>query len=332
LTPGPGPPNVRTPHAARARRGAPLEWGPRRPGPEPNGRRETVPSLAAANDHAGSGSRTVRCSTTLEGALNRPRDPLPTRVQDLPPLPETYHATLDDGLRAIGLALDGAARSALDGHVRLLLAWTTAINLTAIRDPAEVARLHVLDSVAAVDLLRARGADRVLDLGSGGGFPGLPLAIALPASRTLLVDSVGKKVAFLDAVIGALGLSGRVEAIASRSEPLAHGHDRGSWPVVTARAVASIAQLVEIGLPLVAPGGVLVAWKRGPVDAELRAAGPALATLRAGTVEVVPEPVPGLGDHRLIVIPRGGPIDGRFPRDPGERRRHPLGPADLGAR
>jgi len=222
------------------------------------------------------------------------------------------------GLSAAGLA-------AIDGHVRLLLAWTESINLTAIRDPAGVALLHVVDSLAAVPALRARGVRRLLDLGSGGGFPGLPLAVALDAERTLLVDSVGKKVRFLETVARALGLEDRVAAEAVRAEALAHDpRDREAWPAVTARAVASLAELVEVGLPLVAPGGVLVAWKRAPIEDELDAAGPALDALRAGRVVVLEAGVPGLDDHRLVVIARGGPIPARFPRDPAERRRRPL--------
>ena len=260
-----------------------------------------------------------------EGALDRPRDPLPTRVQDLPPLPDEYAGVLDDGIRELGIDLPEDARAVIDAHVRLLLAWTVAINLTAIRDPAEVARLHVLDSLAAVPHLRQRGVGRVLDLGSGGGFPGLPLAAALGADRALLVDSVGKKVQFLRTVIKATGLERRVAAEADRAEAVARDpRDREAWPAVTARAVTSLAELVELGLSLVAPGGVLVAWKRGPVQEELDNAAGALRALRADRVEVIPAGLSGLDGHCLVVVPRGGPIDVRFPRDPAERRRRPL--------
>ena len=117
----------------------------------------------------------------------------------------------------------------------------------------------------------------------------------------------------------------RVAAEAIRAETLARDpRDREAWPAVITRAVASLAELVEVGLPLVAPGGVLVAWKREPLDVELAAAAPALAALRAGPVEVVDPGVPGLEPHRLVVIERGGPIDPAFPRDPAERKRRPL--------
>ena len=260
-----------------------------------------------------------------EGALDRPREPLPTRVQDLPPLPAAYADALDEGLRSLPFDLSPEARAVIDGHVSLLLAWTVAINLTAIREPAAVARLHVLDSLAAAPLLQARGITGLLDLGSGGGFPGIPLAAVMGLERTLLVDSVGKKVEFLRTVINATGLEQRVVAEPERAETIARDpRDRETWPAVTARAVTSLAELIELGLPLVAPGGVLVAWKRLPLDDELAAARPALAALRAGPVEVIEAGVKGLEAHRLVIVPRGGPIDARFPRDPAERRMRPL--------
>jgi 16S rRNA (guanine527-N7)-methyltransferase len=261
----------------------------------------------------------------MEGALDRPRDPLPTRVGDLAPLPQSYTDTLDAGLAALGITLDEDAREAIDVHVRFLLSWTTAINLTAIREPAEVARLHVLDSLAAFPHLAKRGLTRLLDIGSGGGFPGLPLAVALGSDRTLLVDSVGKKVRFLETVIEATGLGRRVAAEVGRAEAIARDpRDREAWPVVTARAVSSLGELVELALPLVAPGGVLVAWKRDPLGVELAEAAGALDALHAGPVEIVPSGVPGCENHRLVIVPRAGRIDARFPRDPAERRRRPL--------
>jgi 16S rRNA (guanine527-N7)-methyltransferase len=257
--------------------------------------------------------------------LDRPRGPLPTRVSDLPALPAAYEAALEPGLAALaalGSPVTAEALVAIDGHVRLLLAWTEAINLTAIRDPAEVARRHVLDSLAALPVLRARGIRRLLDIGSGGGFPGLPLAVAVGAARALLVDSVGKKVRFLETVIAATGLADRVAAEQARAETLAHDpRDRAAWPAVTARAVLSLAELVEVGLPLVAPGGVLVAWKGPSLEGELAAARPALRALAAGRVEIVEPRLPGIEDHRLVVVERGGAVDPRYPRDPADRRR-----------
>src|SRR5262249_44493498 len=114
-----------------------------------------------------------------------------------------------------------------------------AINLTAIREPSEVATAHVLDSLVAVPVLRGTGTHELLDLGSGGGYPGIPLAAALPADGALLVDSIAKKIGFLRTVVEATGLGGTVGVEASRAEALARdARHREAWPAVTARAVA----------------------------------------------------------------------------------------------
>ena len=256
--------------------------------------------------------------------MDRPREPLPTRVEDTPPLPPAYDIAFEAGLRALGLTLDPASRAAIDGHARLLLAWTTAINLTAIREPRAVALAHVVDSLSAVSVLRDRGVDRFVDLGSGGGYPGIPLAVALPATRALLLEPVAKKAAFLSVAASAIGLADTVEAAAVRAEALAlDGRHRGRWAAVTARAVASLAELVELAFPLLAPGGVLVAWKRGELAGELAAGQRAIAALGGGSVEVHEVAVPGLDDHRLIVATAHGAASASFPRDPGTRKRRP---------
>ena len=256
--------------------------------------------------------------------MDRPREPLPTRVEETPPLPTAYDVALDAGLRALGLTLDPASRAAIDGHARLLLAWTTAINLTAIREPGAVALGHVVDSLSAVTLLRDRDIERFIDLGSGGGYPGLPIAVALPAARALLLEPVAKKAAFLSAVASATGLAGTVEAAAVRAEALAlDGRHRGRWAAVTARAVTSLAELVELAFPLLAPGGILVAWKRGERSGELAAGQRAIDALGGGSLEVHEVAVPGLDGHRLIVATAHRAAPATFPRDPGTRKRRP---------
>jgi 16S rRNA (guanine527-N7)-methyltransferase len=295
-----------------------------RPRREPTEPGKTAPAHSAQHDHAGSVSPRRHRAHPQEGCLNRQRESLPTRVQGLPPLPGSFRATLDEGLLDLDLTLDDDALGAIDGHVRLLLAWTVAINLTSIREAAAVARLHVVDSLTAVPVLRSRGVDRFLDLGSGGGFPGLTLAPALPAERALLIDSVGKKVAFLDAAIGATGLDSRAAAAAVRAEQLAADpQHRDAWPAVTARAVGSLAELVELAFPLLRPGGCLVAWKRGTIDEELAAATRAIAEVGGGDVDIVEPGVRGLDGHKLVVATKARRTPPGFPRDPAERRRRP---------
>ncbi len=256
---------------------------------------------------------------------NRPREPLPTRVDGLPELPHGYHEAVEAGLRDLAIELTPAARTAVDGHVRLLLAWTAAINLTAIRDPIDVALLHVIDSLAGLAALGSASPERILDLGSGGGYPGIPLAVALPAAQVVLVDSIAKKVTFLETAIHAIGLSGRVRPVAARAEALAVDREhRVAYDVVVVRAVAPLAELVELAMPLLATGGRLVAWKRGSIEDELTTARGAVASLGGGAVEVTPIGAAGLVDHLLVTVHKVGPTPSGFPRDPSTRRRHPL--------
>ena len=265
--------------------------------------------------------------------LDRRREPLPTRVQDTPTLPQAYDDALGSGLDALSLQLTAEARTAIDGHVRLLLAWTTAINLTAIREPAAVALDHVVDSLSGLTLIRDRRARSLLDIGSGGGFPGIPLAAALgdvtaadgTAAEMTLLEPTGKKARFLRTVIDAIGLGGHVTVDGRRAEDVARAgpaHDR--WDVVTARAVGSTAELVELAFPLLVPGGALVAWKRGELADELAAARRAITALGGGDLVVSPVDVPGLAGHCLVVASRApGEVRGGYPREPAQRKRRP---------
>ena len=186
-------------------------------------------------------------------------------------------------------------------------------------------------------LLERRSIRTLIDLGSGGGFPGLPLAAALAASRVRLIESVAKKARFLQTVVEATGLGDRVEVLPVRAETLAVDRARtGRWHAVTARAVASLADLVELSFPLLGPGGCLIAWKSATaVDGatqELAAARRAISAIDPdGRIEIE-RPVPGgagnaqavLSDHRLVIVTRSdAPIAGRWPRDPAARRRAP---------
>lgn len=261
----------------------------------------------------------------------RDRAPLPADPSLCSPLTPTTVARFDAGCAAFGLGdLPPGARDAILGHLRLLLAWTAAINLTAIRDPDAAVTGHLLDSLAAVPLLRQAGVTRFLDLGSGGGYPGLPLALALPAAATLLVDSIAKKAAFLRVAAEAAGVGDRVAVAAARAEALAvDRRQRERWPAVTARAVAPLPELVELAFPLLVPGGLLLAWKHAGLhaglDDERARALAAVAALGGGSVAVVqlPAPLPGLEDHVLVAIRKEGPTASAWPRTPAERKRRP---------
>ncbi|MFH1475056.1 MAG: RsmG family class I SAM-dependent methyltransferase [Chloroflexota bacterium] len=260
-----------------------------------------------------------------EGSL-RSRAPLPVDPSLCPALAPTTAARFDAGCATLGLGdLPPGARDAILGHLRLLLAWTVAVNLTSIRDPDAAVTGHLLDSLAAVPLLRKAGVTRFLDLGSGGGYPGLPLALALP-SAALLVDSIAKKAAFLRVAVEAAGAADRVTVAAVRAEALAaDGRMRERWDAVTVRAVAPLAELVELAFPLLVSGGLLLAWKRANLVDERARALPAVAALGGGSVEIapLPGPLPGLGDHVLVAVRKEGRTSSAWPRSPAERRRRP---------
>ena len=277
-----------------------------------------------------------------QGTRPQDRESLPTCVNGLDPLPEGYWKAIRAGLPAIraGLpaisggsgsgsgddpALSEAQLQAIGDHVRLLMAWNGAINLSGIRAPELIARDQVLDSLTALPLLRRAGVEEFLDIGSGGGFPGLPLAVALPARRALLVESVGKKARFLATAVEATGLGDRVAVAATRAETLAADpRHRGYWQAVVARAVADMSELAELTLPLLQIGGLLVAWKRQPINDELARADSAIHQMRGRLIRLQPVVVPGLEDHVLVVVEKLAETPREFPRDPAARRRRPL--------
>jgi 16S rRNA (guanine527-N7)-methyltransferase len=267
-----------------------------------------------------------------------PRSQLPTTVDSLPELDPVFWRVVDDGLAQLDISLGAGGRRAIDAHARLLGAWNAAINLTALRDPRQVAAGHVLDSLSALSLVGQLGGPRtVLDLGSGGGYPGLPLAVALPAERCALVDSVRKKASFLaiagDAAMTAMDEAGEVPpavvALAERAEDLAQEPDhRQQWQVVLARAVGSMAEVAELALPLLTVGGHLIAWKRDSADGALRrelAAADAVVRACGGGPPQMHQ-IPGadrlgLPEHVLVLVQKRRPTPDRFPRPAAERRR-----------
>jgi 16S rRNA (guanine527-N7)-methyltransferase len=228
-----------------------------------------------------------------------------------------------DAAHLAALVPPGFANAA-ERYVALLLGANRRLNLTRVVEPEAVARLHLVDALAALPLIEEIEPQSALDLGSGGGVPGIVLAIARPAVRWTLVDSVRKKVDALAGFVAALGLP-NVTLIAERAELLGRGPRRESFDVVTARACAALPVLAEYALPLLRVGGSLVAWK-GPVSAEEMAAGAGSSTLLGGgPPDRRPSGVSSLGNHAFVIVPKVASTPERFPRRPGEPARRPLG-------
>jgi 16S rRNA (guanine527-N7)-methyltransferase len=293
-----------------------------------------VSNRVGAADDRGRDGTSSRGSAGGAGAAEH-RAPLPTDPAACPALGDDFGRALAAGLHALDLDPRPGLRAGIEAQVRLLLAWNAAINLTAIRDPAAIAIEHVADALTAVTLIRSEGPERpaLLDFGSGAGYPGLPLGLAISASRLTLVDSVGKKARFLGtagaAAIRAAASQGdpvpTLEVVAERAETVAADpRHRGRYDLVTVRAVGPLVELVELGLPFLRPGGRLVAWKGmhdGRLADELTDAERLLPRLGGVLDDVEPVNVPGLEDHRLVVVRSQHPTPFGFPRSPTERRR-----------
>lgn len=237
-----------------------------------------------------------------------------------------------DAARAARLALEGLWPrepffDVLEQYVALLLEANARVNLTRVTEPDAIARLHLLDGLAALPLIDALGPARAVDLGSGGGVPGLALAIARPGIAWTLVDSVGKKAAILRGFADRLRLE-NVSVLAERAETL--GRDaahRERYDVVTARACAALPVLAELALPLLEPGGQVLAWK-GPLtenDQEVRAGNAVSSLLGGGELRLLGAGHAALGGHHFVTIDKLTPTPPRFPRRPGEPARRPLG-------
>jgi 16S rRNA (guanine527-N7)-methyltransferase len=214
---------------------------------------------------------------------------------------------------------------AVERYVDLLLDANRRLNLTRVVEPEAVARLHLLDALAALPLLDRWAPRQAIDLGSGGGVPGIVLALARPEVTWTLVDSVGKKATAMREFVAALGLR-PVSVLAARAEELGRRLEhREAYDLVTARALAALPVLAEYALPLARPGGHLLAWKgrlkRDEIDAGNRAA----SRLGGEAASVEPSGFAALGDHRFVVIEKVKPTPPAYPRRPGEPSRRPLG-------
>jgi 16S rRNA (guanine527-N7)-methyltransferase len=222
---------------------------------------------------------------------------------------------------AAAWGIDADGRSALATLLELLASDPTAP--TTVVEPERAVDVHLADSLVALDLAPVRQARVIADLGAGAGLPGLPLAVALPGAHVALVESVGRKRAFMQRCIDAMGLS-NAEVVIARAEEWREGI--GTCDVVTARALAPLNALLEYAAPLLRDGGLLVAWK-GHRDPDEERAGRAAAARLGMEVEEVREvaPFPEAHARHLVVARKIAPTPAGFPRRPGMARKRPLG-------
>ena len=251
---------------------------------------------------------------------------------------------LTQGLSLMGITPPPRAVEMLCRYAQLLLEQNQVMNLTAITEPTQVARLHFLDSAAilawgerraqpASPQAKAAGApsstwlsdQSLVDVGTGAGFPGMVLKILEPSLRLTRVDSLGKRISWLERVCEALSLDG-VRCIHGRAEELAHVPEfRARFDVATSRAVAAFPALCELCLPYLKPGGVFLAMKSVESSPEVAEGQRAVKRLGGKVWESWDYPVPGAGvTHRLIPVEKRSPTPGDLPRSWGKIKKTPL--------
>ncbi|MCI0520514.1 MAG: 16S rRNA (guanine(527)-N(7))-methyltransferase RsmG [Chloroflexi bacterium] len=224
-----------------------------------------------------------------------------------------------------GVQLTASQMAALALFEKELLDWNARFNLTAIDDPAKIRVKHFLDSFTCLAVMRERGMERVIDVGTGAGFPGLPLKIVCPAMQLTLVESVGKKAEFCRHIAATLGLE-NVTVLTGRAEEvgrMAAHRERYDWAL--ARAVALLPALAEYLLPLVRVGGTALAMKGESAPAEAHAAERALRLLGGRLNRLAAVTLPGVADGRyLVVMDKIAATPPQYPRRVGMPVKKPL--------
>jgi 16S rRNA (guanine527-N7)-methyltransferase len=226
----------------------------------------------------------------------------------------------------IGISLTNGQLNTLLQFERELLDWNSRFNLTAIQESEKIRTKHFLDSLTCLTVMREKPPERLIDIGTGAGFPGIPLKIAYPQLRVTLVESVGKKANFCRHIVKSLGLEG-VEVIQERAEiigQMAQYREQFDW--VVARAVASLPTLVEYMLPLAHIGGSVIAMKGESAPAEAHAADRATHLLGGRLRRLAPITLPGVVDERyLVVIDKVAATPDQYPRRVGIPAKKPIG-------
>ncbi|MDA8233727.1 MAG: 16S rRNA (guanine(527)-N(7))-methyltransferase RsmG [Clostridia bacterium] len=236
-----------------------------------------------------------------------------------------FQETLLEGATALGLTLSVKQTEDFEVYKNILLEWNQKFNLTAITEENEVAVKHFIDSLAVLPHLPKMSGAKLLDVGTGAGFPGLPLKIMLPELEVCLLDSLQKRVGFLQEVIGRLELTG-ITGLHGRAEEKAHQAGmREKFFFVTARAVARLNVLLEYCLPFVKPGGFFIALKGAEVEAEVKEGEKALNVLSGRLYKIVNFDLPLNGGKRsLVLVEKAGNTPDKYPRKAGTPEKKPI--------
>jgi len=236
---------------------------------------------------------------------------------------------LIEGARQLGMELNAKQIGQFELYYQKLIEWNKKVNLTAITDYQEAQVKHFLDSITVISALTGEEMNKanfnIIDVGTGAGFPGMPLKILLTKPRLVLIDSTAKKVAFLRCVTQELELD-KVEIVCGRAEEIARlPLYRQQFDLVVSRAVASLPALVELALPFCRIGGKFVAQKKGEVEQEINRASKAIEALGGKLDQARRIELEELSDERyLVIIDKIYPSPEKYPRRPGIPVRRPI--------
>ncbi len=227
---------------------------------------------------------------------------------------------------ALNVKLTPAQLRAFEVYTEELLAWNAHINLTAITEPEAIAARHFADSLSCLLVMKPRPSGlRVVDVGTGAGFPGLPLKIVCPSIQITLIEATGKKVTFLRHIVATLGLEG-VTILHARAEEVGQSPEhREQYDWVLARAVAPMRTLAEYLLPLCRLGGHCLAWKGENAPQEVSEAQQAISLLGGQVVQLIPVELPMIAEtHYLVDVVKRAATPPKYPRRPGMPAKRPL--------
>lgn len=235
-----------------------------------------------------------------------------------------YYNLIEASCRSVNLEFDEEKYSQFVEYKKLIQEWNEKINLTAITDDEGVMKKHFIDSIKVFNFEGLLDAQCVIDIGTGAGLPGIPMKIVRPNMKVVLLDSLMKRVNFLNEVIAKLGLDD-IKAIHGRAEDYGKAEYRECFDVAVSRAVANMTLLTELCMPFVKVGGYFVAMKGPGADAEIADAKAAIAML-GGKLEQVIEVEIEESDlkHNLVIVKKIKPTPQQFPRKPGVAAKKPL--------
>ena len=232
----------------------------------------------------------------------------------------------ENKLNELGITLTEVQKQQFDKFYELLVEWNKVMNLTGITEYEEVNEKHFIDSLSIVKAVDLKKSENVIDIGTGAGFPGIPLKIAFPHLKVVLLDSLNKRIKFLNAVIDELGLTD-IKTIHGRAEDYAKQEEyREKFDLCVSRAVANLSTLCEYCIPYVSVGGIFVPYKSGEIDEEVNQGKKAVDILGGKLEEVVKFQLPGTEIGRsFIKIKKTKNTTKKYPRKAGLPVKEPLG-------